>query len=339
MRILITGSEGYLGMPLVKVLQEAGHEVVGLDTSFYKTELCNSFLKPSRFLHQDVRRVSASDLTGFDAVVHLAELSNDPLGQIDPQLTEEVNHAGTVHLAQTAKNAGVKRFIYFSSCSVYGASDKIINEAAPTRPLTAYARCKVMNEKALLALADEHFSPVILRNATAFGPSPHMRFDLVINNLAGLAWTTGEIKMDSDGTPWRPFVHVEDIARATLCAIIAPKQAVHGEIFNVGGANANYQIKDVAAITGEVFPQCAVTLNSNGADIRNYRVDFTKINSKLPGFIAKKDVKTGVMELRALFEKIHLTKEQFLSKNYTRLKQIQYLMESGKVDDHLFWTT
>lgn len=338
MKIFVTGSEGYLGMPLVNVLREAGHDVIGLDTVFYDKALYNGFAVQSRLLRGDVRRVTQGDLFGFDAVVHLAELSNDPLGQINPEITKEVNHEGTVHLARTAKAAGVSRFVYFSSCSVYGASDTIANETSPVHPFTAYAECKVMNEQSLLALADGTFTPVILRNATAFGPSPRMRFDIVINNLAGRAWTSGEIKMDSDGTPWRPFVHVDDITRATICALVAPKDSVKSEIFNVGGLNSNYQIRDIAAIIGEVFSNCVISLNPKGADKRNYRVDFAKINSQLPGFRAQKDVKIGVLELRALFEKIHLTKEQFLSKDYTRLKQIQYLRETGKVDDHLFWT-
>lgn len=339
MKVLVTGSEGYLGIPLTKMLRQHGHDVVGLDTNFYnEAELYDDYPTLPRVIVKDTRRVNREDLVGFDAVVHLAELSNDPLGHIDPSLTEDVNHKGTVHLVKTAKAAGVGRFIYYSSCTAYGASDDIVNETSQLHPLTPYGKCKAVNEQALLALADETFTPVIFRNATAFGPSPHMRFDLVINNLVGLAMTTGEIKMESDGKPWRPFVHVTDIARATVCALVADKAAVHKEIFNVGGMNANYQIQDIAHIIGEVFPHCAISLNAQGADKRNYRVDFTKINTKLPGFAATMDVKTGVQELKSLFEKIGLTKEQFLSKDFTRLKQIQYLRDAKKVDEHLFWS-
>lgn len=330
MKVLVTGSEGYLGMPLTALLRERGHEVVGLDTGYYHPTL-------PKVIRKDVRSITEADLSGFDAVIHLAELSNDPLGELDQSVTFEINHNGSVHLAQTAKHGGVARFIYFSSCSVYGASSEMLTEESPVNPLTAYAKCKVLNEKALLDLADDTFSPTILRNATAFGPSPSMRFDLVINNLAGLAYTTSEIKMESDGSPWRPFVHVLDIAEAVVQVLASPRDVTHAQIFNVGNGNSNYQIKDIARIVAEVFPNCAITLNPKGADKRNYRVSFDKIHRLLPGYHASRDVRYGVRELKKLFEAMHLTYDMFTSKDYTRLKQILYLKETSLIDESFEW--
>ena len=338
MRILVTGSEGYLGIPLTKVLVEYGHDVVGLDTGYYRPAwFTNDVKRLPPVMNKDVRKVTTADLMGFDAVVHLAELSNDPLGQLNQSVTVDVNHKGTVHLAKTAKRAEVSRFVYFSSCSVYGASDELLTEESAVNPLTAYAECKVLNEKALLELADEAFTPTILRNATAFGPSPRMRFDLVINNLAGLAFTTKKIKMESDGTPWRPFVHILDIAEAVVHVLRAPKELVQGEILNVGNSNSNYQIKDIARIVSEVFPDCRITLNPDGVDKRNYRVSFDKIHRILPGYRSKRDVKLGIVELKKVFERTHLTHEMFPPRHFNRLKQMSYLKKSGKLTRSLYW--
>lgn len=338
MKILVTGANGYLGFPLTQVLMVRQHQVTGLDANFYRSGwLYNGFLELPPIIQKDIRKLTEADVMGFDAVVHLAELSNDPVGQIDPQVTTDINHLGTLHLAKLAKAVGVARFVYYSSCSVYGASDEVADETSPVNPLTTYAKCKILNEIALMKMADAHFTPVILRNATAFGPSPRMRFDLAINNLVGLALTTGEIKMDSDGTPWRPFVHVLDIAKATAFALVAPREVVHREIFNVGDRQSNYQIRDIAKFIVEALPDCRITFNPNGADKRNYRVNFEKINTRLPGFRATRDVKSGIRELVDLFQKIRLTKEQFLSKEFTRLKQISYLREAGKIDRQLYW--
>ncbi|MDP2647695.1 MAG: SDR family oxidoreductase, partial [Candidatus Yanofskybacteria bacterium] len=235
------------------------------------------------------------------------------------------------------KEAGVKRFIYFSSCSVYGASDNVSDETSPTNPITAYAKCKVLNEQALRKMADENFSPVLLRNATAYGLSPRMRFDLVVNNLAGLAWTTKKIAMESDGTPWRPFVHVRDISRAVISSLSAPLEIIHNQIFNVGDNRSNYQIRDIASIVEQVFPDCEVTLNKDGADKRNYRVNFDKINATLPGFSSKEDIESGVKELLKIFKQIAMDEETFRSRHYTRLKQIKHLRDIKQVDNKLFW--
>ena len=338
MKVLVTGANGYLGFPLTQVLMERGFEVTGLDTNFYRSGwLYNGFLELPSVVTKDIRQVTETDLTGYDAVIHLAELSNDPLGQIDPQITMEINHHGTVNLAQKAKQAGISRFIYYSSCSIYGASDEIATEDSKPNPLTAYAKCKVLNEHALKKEANSHFTPVILRNATAFGSSPRMRFDLVINNLTALAYLTQEITMESDGTPWRPFVHVLDICEAVICALKAPRNTIHSEIFNVGATSGNYQIRDIANIISAVIPKCRITFNPKGADKRNYRVNFDKISSQLPGFSAKRDVLSGVKELVDLFQKINFTKKEFSAKEFTRLKQINYLLNSGKIDSHLQW--
>src|SRR4051812_46880157 len=248
MRLLITGTDGYLGSLLAPELMKRGHEVIGLDTGFYKERnLCHNGPLAPKTIVKDLRQTTAEDFAGFDAVVHMAELSNDPAGQLAPNITYDINHKGSVHLATLAKKAGVKRFVYMSSCSVYGVADgDFVTEKSSTNPQTAYAECKSLVERDLQPMADNNFSPTFLRNATAYGASPGMRFDIVLNNLAGLAWTTKEIKMTSDGSPWRPLVHGLDIARAITCVLEAPIDAVHNEIFNVGDTNHNYRVKEVA---------------------------------------------------------------------------------------------
>lgn len=338
MKILVSGSEGYIGTVLVEKLVEQGFDVVGLDSGFYKEGwLYDGVKKPYAFIKKDIRNVIKNDVEGFDVIVHLGELSNDPIGQNNPEITYDINHRGTIELAKKAKKARVCRFVYASSCSVYGASNDIKNEESFTHPLTPYAKCKVLNEQALLAMTDDSFSPIILRNATAFGPSPRMRFDLVINNLAGRAFTTGEIKMESDGTPWRPFIHVEDVCQAVIQVLKAPREIVSGQIFNVGDTRSNYQIREIAEIISKIFTGCSVSLNKEGRDKRNYRVNFDKIHAMIPQFYCQKNVEEGVKELFDLFKKINLTKETFESRLYTRLKQIRYLRETGKIDDKFFW--
>jgi len=338
MKILVTGSEGYLGVPLTQVLIKHGHEVVGLDTGFYRNAwLFNGVKKLPQLISKDTRLVTAKDLEGFDAIVHLAELSNDPLGQIDKNLTYSINHLGTVNLIKAAKKAGVKQFIYFSSCSIYGASEEIATEETTPQPLTEYAKCKVLNEKYLLKQAGKSFSPIILRNATAFGPSPRMRFDLAINNLAAWAFTTHQVKLESNGNAWRPFAHVLDIAEAVVAVLAAPKSKVHAQIFNVGGIKANYQIKDVAEMIAHIIPGSKVVVSSKSADKRNYRVNFSKIHVLLPDFSGKRTVNQGIDELYRLFRQISLTKADFESKDYTRLKQIQYLVARQFIDKQFLW--
>lgn len=339
MKVLLTGINGYIGTVLGQELIKAGYAVTGLDTDYYSEAWMYDmpgFVKPT-VIKKDIRDVELEDLEGYDTVVHLAELSNDPVGENDPKLTFEINHEGTKKLANLSKTAGVKKFIYFSSCSVYGSSDEVVDETSPTNPLTAYAKSKLMNEEYLLSIADDNFSPIIFRNATVFGASPRLRFDLVVNNLSGLAFTTKEITMASDGTPWRPFIHVLDVSQAVLLAITTPRELTHKQTINIGDTSSNYQIKDIAEIIGSVFPGCSVTLNENGADKRNYKVNFDKIKTVLPGFSCKYDIAKGAQELLEIFTKINLTKEDFESKDYTRLKQIKHLRENNKINESFYW--
>jgi nucleoside-diphosphate-sugar epimerase len=338
MKILVTGCDGYIGCMLVQVLLKQGFDVVGLDTGFYRNSwLYNGVLIFPKVITKDIRKVTKEDLNGIDYIVHLAELSNDPLGQINEDLTYEINHKGTMHLAKIAKECGIKNFIYFSSCSVYGYSNEINNEDSPTNPLTIYAKCKILNEKGLSRLADNQFCPTILRNATAYGASPRMRFDLVINNLCALAYTSKEIKMESDGTPWRGFVHILDIAQAVVCIVNAPREIIFNQIFNVGSEGANYQIKTIAKIINEHFPKSHISLNPTGADERDYRVDFTKINTKLPGFKCKWDIEKGVKQLKKILETISIDMDVTTSRSFIRLKQIQYLLSTKQIDENLYW--
>lgn len=339
MKILVTGCNGYIGTVMIPVLLAAGHDVTGLDTDYYATGWLYGDPKPlKKFIKKDIRKVTLEDLADFDAVIHLGELSNDPLAQHDPELTIDINHRGTVGLVDAAREARVKRFIYSSSCSVYGASENVNNETSPSNPLTAYAKSKVLNEKYLLSVASEKFTPIIFRNATVYGPSPRMRFDLAVNNLSGLAWTTKEVKMDSDGTPWRPFVHILDVCHAFLLALTASKKNVHGQIMNVGDTSSNYQIKDIAKIVGRVFEVSDISLNKQGADKRNYRVNFDKIHKAL-GFSCIRDVEVGTKELREIFSAIQMNNETFQAKEYTRLKMIDHLLKTGKLDSSLYWNS
>jgi nucleoside-diphosphate-sugar epimerase len=339
MKILVTGADGYIGSLLAPLLLDRGHEVVGIDTGFYRNGwLYNGAKKVPLSISQDIRRVSEVDLQGFDAVAHLAELSNDPLGQLNPTLTYQINHLGTVNLAKKCKRVGIRRFVYTSSCSVYGmGSDDYQTEESEPNPQTAYAECKVLVERDVSALAGDHFSPTFLRNATAYGPSPRMRFDLVLNNLAGLAWTIREIRMTSDGTPRRPLVHVLDICEAIACCLEAPRDMVHNQIFNVGDNTANYQVKEIAQIVADIFPGCALTFGTNSGDNRSYRVAFDKIHLKLPGFRCRRNARMGATQLFELFERIDMTRETFESRAYTRLKALKHLIETRQIDDDFFW--
>ena len=340
MNVLLTGAEGYIGSVLGPALIERGYNVVGLDTGYYRDGcLYDPTRTLPRMINKDIRHVVKEDLKGFDAVVHLAELSNDPLGQHNPGGTYRINHLGTVALARLCKAAGVSRFVYTSSCSVYGvASTGPVNEETPTNPQTAYAECKVRVERDVSALASDDFSPTFLRNATAYGASPRMRFDIVLNNLAGLAWTTKEIRMTSDGTPWRPLVHVLDICEAIACCLEAPREVVRGEILNVGDNNQNYQVKDIAEIVARALPGCNLEFGSNGGDNRSYRVSFDKIRKRLPKFRCRRDAVYGAEELRDLFDRIRMSRVDFEFRAFTRLKQLQYLIATGQLDAEFFWT-
>jgi nucleoside-diphosphate-sugar epimerase len=339
MRVLVTGTDGYIGALLAPLLRARGHEVRGLDTGFYRDAwLYDAPGAEGTTTRKDIRHVTAEDLVGSDAVVHLAELSNDPLGQLNPALTRRINHEGSVRFAKLCRDAGVSRFVYSSSCSVYGvAADGAVTEQTAPRPQTVYAECKVLVERAVAQMANDHFAPTFLRNATAFGPSPRMRFDLVVNNLSGLAWTIREIRMTSDGSPWRPLVHVLDICEAIATVLEAPREAVHNQIFNVGDDRQNYRVREIAETVSRTFPGCALTFGGQGADTRSYRVSFAKIRQVLPHFACRRDVEAGTRQLRVIFEAIGMTAELFESRPYTRLKQLEHLLATGRVDPDLFW--
>jgi nucleoside-diphosphate-sugar epimerase len=316
-----------------------GYDVTGVDTGFYKE---GTLYRHGPFapltLVKDLRQMEPADFRGMDAVVHMAELSNDPIGQLSPNITYEINHAGSVRLAELARQAGVKRFVYMSSCSVYGVAESgTVDEGSPAKPQTTYAICKTLVERDVKPLANGQFSPVFLRNATAYGASPHMRFDIVLNNLAGLAWTTKEIRMTSDGTPWRPLVHALDICRAILAVLEAPREAVHNEIFNIGDTQHNYRVREIAEIVAETFPGCQLTFGPPSPDNRSYRVSFEKIRKHLPEFRCAWDARRGAQQLHALFKRIEMPPEVFQHRTFTRLKQIEYLLRTQQIDEQFFW--
>jgi nucleoside-diphosphate-sugar epimerase len=344
MRIFVTGVDGYIGCVLVPRLVADGHEVVGLDTGFYKDGWLYSdpghFPVAAKTLCKDLRKIQGSDLEGFDAVVHMAELSNDPLGANNPEITQDINHRGSIKLAEAAKSAGVPRFVYTSSCSVYGlATEDIVNEDSEVNPQTAYAKCKVLVEQDLGKLADEAFCPVYLRNATAYGPSPRMRFDIVLNNLVGIACVTGKIAMTSDGTPWRPLVHVQDICTAISCALTAPVAAVHDEVFNVGCDEENYRVLEIAEFVRRAYPDCEITFGDSIGDNRSYRVNFEKITNGLPGFRCAHRADKGAIELRDCFRRIQLDAGRFGFRAFTRLEQLKYLIRTAQIDESFYWAT
>lgn len=343
MKILITGTEGYIGHRLAPWLEARGHEVSGLDTGFYRDAslyvdpIGSPILPRTRLV--DLRRVSPRHFEGIDAVVHLAELSNDPLGQNRTETTFDINHKGSLRIAEAAKQAGVRRFVYASSCSVYGVGrGEMLDETSPVNPQTAYAECKVRVERDVTPLADERFSVVFLRNATAYGPSPRMRFDIVLNDLAALAHTQRRIAMLSDGSPWRPIVHIEDICEAMRCAVEAPAAAVNREVFNVGRTDENFRVREIAAIVADAFPGCAVTSGPASSDNRSYRVSFDKIATRLPGFKARRSAVDGAAELRRLFERIGMSEATYAHRTFTRLKQLTWLKSTGQVDQDLYWS-
>ncbi|MFH7030713.1 MAG: NAD-dependent epimerase/dehydratase family protein [Heteroscytonema crispum UTEX LB 1556] len=340
MKILVTGTEGYIGSLLAPILMQHGHEVIGVDTGFYKVGwLYNGTELTAKTLNKDIRHITLEDLQGVEAVVHLAELSNDPAGQLCPNVTYEINYQGSVRLAELAKTASVRRFVYTSSCSVYGVgTDDYVTEDSPVNPQTAYAECKTLVERDVKLLADDSFSPTFLRNATAFGASPRMRFDIVLNNLSGLAWTTKEIKMTSDGTPWRPLVHLLDICKAIVCTLEAPRDIIHNQIFNVGDTASNYRVKEIAEIVAKVFTGCKLSFGDSGADNRSYRVSFEKISTTLPEFKCEWNAAKGVQQLFDLFTCIDMPESTFLFKGFTRLKQLEYLIRTQQIDQNFFWT-
>jgi nucleoside-diphosphate-sugar epimerase len=339
-RILVTGTEGYLGSLLAGELLRRGDELIGLDTGYYKERMLyqDGQMTPLT-LAKDIRQIELEHLKGIDAVVHMAELSNDPAGQLAPNITYEINHKASVRLAELARKAGVQRFVYMSSCSVYGVSGgDFVTEESPVDPQTAYGVCKTLVERDVQALANAQFAPTFLRNATAYGASPRMRFDIVLNNLCGLAWTTKEIRMTSDGTPWRPIVHGLDICQAILGVLDAPREAIANEVFNVGDTQHNYRVRQIAEIVGEVFPKCSVSFGPPSPDNRSYRVSFDKIRKHIPGFKCRWDAKLGAEQLLALFRRVDMTEEVFQYRAFTRLKQLEYLIRTRQIDENFFWT-
>jgi nucleoside-diphosphate-sugar epimerase len=340
MRVLFTGADGYIGAILGPKLLASGYDAIGVDAGFYRRGwLFDDRLTRPMVITKDVRELSVVDLRGVDAVVHLAELSNDPLGDNDPEITMSINYRGSVRLARTCKAAGVGRFIYASSCSIYGShGGEEKTETSATDPQTAYARCKVLVEDEIRTLAGSRFAPVFLRNATAFGASPRQRFDVVLNNLAGFAFTTGEIRVMSDGTPWRPLVHVEDICEAILCALEAPHTAVCGESFNVGADALNYRVREIAETVADTFPNCRLTFGTSNGDNRSYQVSFAKIRKHMPAFRCRWDAARGAAQLRTLFERIRLDEFTFNAAPFTRLSELKYLRSTAQLDDRLLWT-
>jgi nucleoside-diphosphate-sugar epimerase len=338
MRVLVAGDRGYIGAVLMPFLRAAGHEVDGLDLGLYEgcdlgPALEGSGKRPAR----DMRAVSPADLKHYDAVACLAALSNDPVGDLNPDATYSVNLDGTMRLAEAAKAAGVPRFLFSSSCSLYGAAGSdAVGEDAEMFPVTPYGRSKVDAERRLSLLADDAFSPVYLRNATAYGASTRLRLDIVVNNLTAVALTTGKVHLQSDGTPWRPLVHIEDISRAFLAVLEAPRTLIHDQPFNVGRAEDNVQIRDVAEMVREALPGSRLTFaDGAGPDLRNYRADFSKLNDTFPDLKLRWSVREGIGELLAAYTKYSLTHEDFTSSRFVRLRRIRDLLDQGLLDDLL----
>ncbi len=340
MKVLVTGHRGFIGTVMVPMLAKEGFDVTGLDTDLYRyctygdePEQCKSIIK-------DVRDVERSDLEGFDAIVHLAALSNDPLGNLNADLTYDINHRASVRIAEIAREVGVSRFVFASSCSMYGAAgqDDILDETANFNPVTAYAKSKVLVEQDVAPMATDSFSPVFMRNATAYGVSPRIRFDLVINNLVAWAHTTGNILMKSDGTPWRPLVHIEDISQAVICALKAPREVVHGLAVNVGSNEENYQIRDLANMVKDTVPGCEIEYAEGaGPDTRCYRANFDKIHQVFPDFKTRWTAKMGVEQCYQSYLQHGLERDEYEGIRYKRIAHIENLIEKGELDLNLRW--
>jgi nucleoside-diphosphate-sugar epimerase len=340
MRILLTGHNGYIGTVMASMLLSAGHEVVGLDTNFFEDCILGPAELQIQEIKKDIRDIGLQDLKKFEAVIHLAALSNDPLGDLEPELTYDINLQATIRLARLAREAGVTRFLYSSSCSIYGASnaDDLLNEEAPLHPITPYAESKVRAEEELRKLADGHFSPTFLRNATAYGFSPRLRGDIVLNNLTAWAYTTKKIFIMSDGTPWRPIVHVDDISQAFILCLTAPNDIIHNQAINIGSNLENYQVRELAEIVKETVPDATVAYAGKTVpDPRNYRVDFTKLTHLLPEFKPQWSARLGAQQLYKAYQDYDLTLEDFQGRKYIRLNQLRHLLSTNCLDGQLRW--
>jgi nucleoside-diphosphate-sugar epimerase len=341
MKVLVTGHQGYIGSVMVPLLLETGHEVVGLDTGLYEACSFGDRRHEMAGVRLDIRDVEPRHLDGFEAVIHLAALSNDPLGDLDPQLTYDINHRASIRLAQAARLAGVERFLFASSCSLYGASgsDAPLTEEAPFSPVTPYGETKILVERDVSKLATDSFSPVFFRNATAYGISPYLRVDIMVNNLVGYAVTTGEVLIKSDGSPWRPLVHVEDIGRAFVAALDADRQRTHNQAFNVGLSDENFRVREVADMVESVVTGSRVQFAAGASpDARDYRVDFGKIQRVLPEFRPRWTVRKGIEELYEAYRRFDLTYDEFLGGRYMRLAEIERLRGHARLNDQLRWT-
>lgn len=341
MRVLVTGHNGYVGTVMVPLLLAADHDITGLDTNLYQGSTFGIEKVTNHIpeFNKDIREISLSDLDGFEAIIHLAGLSNDPLGDLNPELTYEINHLASVRLAKLAKEAGMERYIFSSSCSNYGAAgDEFLNEESPFNPVTPYGKSKVRVENDVQALADDNFSPTFLRSGTAYGVSPRLRFDLVLNNLVAWAFTTGRVHLKSDGAAWRPLVHIEDMSRAFLAVLNAPRDLVHNQAFNVGRTEENYRIRDLAQVVSGAVPGSRVEYAEDAEpDKRNYRVDCSKIASTLPEYRPQWDVRKGARQLFEAYREVGFQPEEFEGPRYRRIHHIKYLISTGRLDKSLRW--